>query len=135
MAAPSFRELHLPPLLLGQKIASRPELRAQAAAKMRDRPQTALLTAKGPKHARAIAFCLRSPDGVIYKGRNVLNFVRTHENFFDPVDVVWKPQKQRSGRTRRAHPQCRASKGLASLFGQSHHVRFSWKGWTRAYAP
>ena len=132
LADPKFIEIHLPALLRGQKIAAQPELREQAAAKMRGRLQVAPLTAKGPNHARATKFRFRSPDGVVYKGRNVLNFVRAHENLFDPEDVVWRrPPLQRAKSKRLAHPQCRASKGLANLFGESKFVRFSWKGWTR----
>jgi predicted nucleic acid-binding Zn ribbon protein len=129
-ADPRHDEIHLPGLLRGQKKSAQPEIRERAAARMRGRAQTALLTAKGPAHARAIAFCLRSPDGRIYSGRNVLHFVRTHKALFDPQDLAWG-RKKRGTSKRLAHPQCRASKGLANLFGESEFVRYSWKGWTR----
>jgi hypothetical protein len=129
---PQILEANLPNVLRGQKMSAQPEIRERAAAKMRDRPQVALLTAKGPANAKAIKFILRSPDGVVYKGRNVLHFVRKHEELFAPEDTVWR-RSPRAGirRKTRGHPQCRASKGLANLFGESEHVRYSWKGWTR----
>jgi endogenous inhibitor of DNA gyrase (YacG/DUF329 family) len=135
LADPKFKEIHLPHLLRGQKTSAQPEIRKQAADKMRGRPQTALLTAKGPAHARAIRFQLRSPDGILYRGRNIRDFVRTHEDLFDPQDVIWRAMRYSKpsmviGVVRDPELHCRASKGLGSLFGESKYVRFSWKGWT-----
>ena len=133
LADPKFRQIHLPHLLRGQKMSVQPKIREQAAKKMRGRPQTALLTAKSPRHALAIKFSLRSPDGVVYKGRNIRDFVRTHEDLFDPQDVIWRRQtRKKPSRVNSSFESCLASKGLASLYGVSEHVRFSWKGWTRS---
>lgn len=136
VADPRFRETHIPALLRGQKIAALPAKRKQAAAKMRGRAQVAVLTAKGPAHCKAIEYSLRSPEGIIFSGRNLVEFVRTHEELFAPSDVVWRPTKYK--RTSpvikvRATPglHCRASKGLTNLFGENKNVRHSWKGWTR----
>ena len=72
----------------------------------------------------------------MFYGRNILEFVRRHPDLFDPEDVVWKSPGNRLvskvlGIVKVPPQRCRASKGLASLFGDSPHLRFSWKGWTR----
>lgn len=134
LADPKFREIHLPHLLRGQKTSAQPQFRKQASDKMRDRPQTALLTAKGPAHARSRIYRLRSPDGVVYLGRNIRDFVRTHEELFDPQDVIWRKKKwgkpSKVTGVRRQFESCNAAKGLGALYGESESVRLSWKGWT-----
>ena len=125
---PVYLAQHLPWLLKGQQIAATPESREKAAAKMRGREQTSSVTAKGPEHISAIEFSLRSPDGRIFRGRNLRDFVRTHSSLFDPADVIWRPVKNR----RNGDINCRAAKGLTNLFGV-RFVRYSWKGWTRKY--
>ena len=135
VADPRFREDHLPALLKGQKIAALPAKRKQAAARMRGRPQVAVLTAKGPAHCKASEYCLRSPEGIIFSGRNLMEFVRTHEDLFDRSDVAWRPTHPKPrgvlNLRRNSGLQCRASKGLTNLFGENKNVRHSWKGWTR----
>ena len=120
---PAYTEPHRHWLLKGQAISATPEPRERAAARMRGREQTSLATAKGPEHVCAIEFSLCTPDGQVFHGRNVRDFVRTHSFLFDPADVIWKS----IGRD----ATCRASKGLSNLFGASKFVRYSWKGWTR----
>jgi predicted nucleic acid-binding Zn ribbon protein len=120
----------------GHAISWLPEKRIQAADVMRGRPQEAVLTAKGPDHCRATDYWLRSPDGRIFHGRNILEFVRQHPDLFDPEDVVWKVPGYRSaskvlGLLRIPTKTCRAAKGLSNLFGNRPDVRYSWKGWTR----
>ena len=135
-ADPVWRDAHMPGLLKGQKVSAQPEIRKKASDKIRGRPQTALLTAQGPNHAMAIDYCLRSPEGVIYTGRNLRDFVRTHEFLFAADDVIWRAVKYKTPskvikaiKTPELH--CRASHGLANMFGQHKNVRHSWKGWTR----
>jgi endogenous inhibitor of DNA gyrase (YacG/DUF329 family) len=81
VADPSYRKTHLPWLLEGQRRAQEPEVKERAAAKMRGREQTALLTAKGPEHAKAREYSFCSPWGVIYEGRNVRD-CRGHKCFY-----------------------------------------------------
>ena len=120
----------------GHEISWSPEKRIQAADVMRGRPQEAILTAKGPDHWRSTDYCLRSPKGKIFHGRNILEFVRQHPDLFDPEDVVWRVPRYRVaskvlGLLKVPTQTCRAAKGLAHLFGEGPHVRYSWKGWTR----
>lgn len=135
LADPQFKE----DVNRGHAISWLPEKRIQAADKMRDRPQEALLTAKGPEHWRSTEYHLRNPDGKIFRGRNILEFVRQHPDLFDPQDVVWKVPNHRYaskvlGLLKVPTKTCHAAKGLSRLFARSH-TRYSWKGWTRILLP
>jgi ParB-like chromosome segregation protein Spo0J len=98
------------------------EIIEKRAAPMRNRPQVALLTKKGPTNKKSISGILRSPENILYEFKNLTHFVREHSYLFLEQDVIWK----RSGTTIR----CNASHGLLDLFGRSKNVRGSWKGWT-----
>jgi hypothetical protein len=115
---------------LGQEISARPEAREKAAAKMRDRDQTAILTAKTPLNVNAKMFHLRSPDGRIYHGRNLTYFIRSHSKLFAPQDLVWRVWANATHRRHLKSPVCRASRGLNSLSWSGQGWRGSWKGWT-----
>jgi hypothetical protein len=94
----------------------------KAAAKMRGRPQTALVTRKGETNKRSQEGVLRSPENITYPFRNITQFVRDNPQLFAPEDLVWKKD--------RSSDVCRASRGLQALFARKF-VRASWKGWTR----
>lgn len=74
--------------------------------------------ARGPKHYFARSFALRSPDGVVYRGRNIIDFVRTHPELFEADDL-----RERAG-------TCRAAKCLSRLRPTVKSPASSWKGWT-----
>lgn len=97
---------------------SESEIEARSAA-MRGRPQTAELTAKGPRHVCARAGTIRNAQNVEYSFRNLTHFIREHPHLFDPLDVAWTD----NGR-------CNAQKRLLGLFGKGKVVPGSWKGWT-----
>src|SRR4029077_6755153 len=122
---------NLPAMLKGQKIAAGPEAREKAAAKLRDRPQTATLTARTPLNVNAKMFHLRSPSGRIYRGRNLTYFIRTHPGLFDPPDLVWRVWSNATHRRHLKSPVCPAYRGLSSLSWSGQSWRGSWKGWTR----
>lgn len=68
----------------------------------------------------AVAYHLMSPNGVEYKGRNVILFVCSNPHLFEPEDVLTRytgPSDSRS----------RASIGLCRL--TTNKKAFSWKGW------
>jgi hypothetical protein len=73
--------------------------------------------AAGEDHLFAEQYALCAPDGEIYRGRNIIEFVRTNAYLFDPADLEWK----------RGH--CRASKGLSRLRPTLAAPKPSWKGW------
>ena len=129
LADPKFKE----DVERGHAVSWLPEKRIQAAEVMRGRPQEALLTAKGPEHWKSTEYHLRSPDGVIFHGRNILEFVRQHPDLFDPADVVWKVPKHRPaskvlGLLRLPTKMCRAAKGLTNLFGEQPQCPLQLEG-------
>lgn len=73
--------------------------------------------AKGPAHYFAKGFSLRAPDTAVYRGENILDFVRANTALFDPTDVVMK------------NGTCRAAKALCRLRPGAVERRASWKGW------
>ncbi len=76
--------------------------------------------AKGPEHPFADYYSLRSPGGEIFRGRNILEFVRGHEHLFDPRDLVWR------------RGSCNAGKSLSRLRPTIERPKNSWKEWTWA---
>lgn len=70
---------------------------------------------RGVEHWKAKYWEVVSPDRKMYRFVNLLDFVRENEWLFAPEDVVWKG------------PRCRASSGLASMFGRKG--KSQWKGW------
>lgn len=78
-------------------------------------------TKRGPGHHRAISFRFHSPDGYLFEGPNLSDFVRNNPDLFEPDDVVWKPQRP-GGRD----INCRAVRGLSSI--RTGRVN-TWKGW------
>lgn len=76
--------------------------------------------AAGPKHIFAEWFALCSPENTIYRGRNIIDFVREHLELFDPADLEWKCG------------HCRATKGLSKLRPTNRRRVIQWKGWSWA---
>ena len=96
----------------------------KTAAALKGRPQTAPGLIRGETNRKAIPFHIRDPQGRSYHGRNLLEFVRTHEWLFQEDDLVWVPVKKG-----KMAVTCRAYKGLSSLFRRSA-TPGAWKGWT-----
>ncbi|MDB6135714.1 MAG: hypothetical protein JWM59_3957 [Verrucomicrobiales bacterium] len=111
-----------PSSLAALAIGRTPEVIARAkegaARAAREHPRRR----KGPDQAAAREWALRAPDGTVWRGRNLYEFVRTHPDLFEPEDRVWK----RVGGT--GNEWCRATAGLGKL----RHQRRGWKGWTLA---
>ncbi len=95
------------------------ESRARRSAAQRGKAVSGL-TAKGPDHIFAADFALRDPEGEVWTGRNIIDFVRAHLELFDPADLVWKAG------------HCRASKGLSKLRPTLVAPKPGWKEWTWA---
>lgn len=99
-----------------------PEMVARAAAAAVQSVRKYPHRRKGPDQAAAREWVLQDPDGVIWRVRNLYEFVRTHSDLFEPGDTVWKRAKGGS------NEWCRATAGLGKL----RHQRPGWKGWTLA---
>jgi endogenous inhibitor of DNA gyrase (YacG/DUF329 family) len=82
------------------------------------------LTRRGLENKAARSYSFLSPNGRVYEGINVYDFIRTHEHLFDHSDVVWRQYKSKSSRD-----WCRASVGLTSLLPTRTHPSNGWKGW------
>lgn len=112
---------------LAESIKGKPRNRSaveKTANTLRGVPQTAPGSARGETNRRSVAFYLRDPNGCTHRGKNLLEFVRRHEQLFSPEDVVWS----RITPTKTA-VICRAYKGLLSL-RRVTDTPGSWKGWT-----
>jgi hypothetical protein len=72
-------------------------------------------TGKHQDNVHAISWRIKSPDNIVYRFKNLSQFIRDNVVLFDDLDVVWK------------RSTCRASVGLGSL---NQPDKFSWKGWT-----
>lgn len=70
--------------------------------------------AKGPGHLFAREFCLMSPGGQIFSGRNLIHFVRAHAEMLDESDLRWK------------RGTCNAVKSLHKVV---RGKKQNWKGW------
>lgn len=88
--------------------------------------------AEGIRNANARHWALRAPSGVVYRIKNLHEFVRNHLDWFDPEDTRLRPRggfKNASIAT-----YCRAVAGLTGLrSGNKKKVNGSWKGWTWAH--
>lgn len=93
---------------------------AKARLARAGKPATGAM-AKGPRNYHALAFSLRSPDGEVFRGTNILDFVRTHPEKFDAADLVPK------------YNSCRAAHGLGLLRPTRSKKVESWKEWTWHY--
>jgi len=71
----------------------------------------------GPENQLARAFALVAPDGTLYEGLNLADFVRTHGELFTPADRAGSP----ANKTRAYH-------GLYAMFRTTDR-RPGWKGW------
>ncbi len=80
---------------------------------------------KGPNYVGARDFDLISPKGVRFRGRSILDFVRTHSHLFETRDLKWKAYPQSGNHT----PQCYATKGLARLNPATKNCMRHWRGW------
>lgn len=74
--------------------------------------------AKGPAHYFAKSFALRAPDTAVYRGDNILDFVRAHPDLFPEKDL-----RPRAG-------TCNAAKQLCKLRPGASGQKSQWKGWT-----
>lgn len=76
------------------------------------------------KHRPLVAYSLRAPDGQIFRGMGILDFVTTHADLFDPADL--KPYRAGGRKT------CRASAYLANVNNRASNRFPAWNGWTLA---
>jgi hypothetical protein len=114
-------------IMRGRK--AKPEHVEKRIAPMIGREQKAILTAKGPTNHGSIEGVLRDAKGRIWHFRNLTHFVRTHQELFDPNDLVMRPV----GRGRR-QLYCNAAKRLLQLFKNGKNTLATWKGWTVAFS-
>ncbi len=89
------------------------------------RPQVANKTKKGITHHKSACFTVRSPDGEVFNIRNILQFIRDHENLFEQSDI--EPKIQQIG-IRGSGISCNAAKRLSGIHT---HIEPQWKGWTK----
>lgn len=77
----------------------------------------------GEEHHAAATGAFRAPNGVVYPYKNILHFVRTHQDLFDAEDLRTHKNKA-----------CAASAGLSGLRppvrGTKRRQSITWKGWT-----
>ena len=99
-----------------------------ASNRGRKLPPVSPLSKKGPTNRRSKVGVLRDASGRLWHFKNLLHFVRTHEDLFLPEDVCWKDTKKRDAKF------CRASAGLGSLFKKRGIINGTWKGWTVAFS-
>lgn len=71
----------------------------------------------GENHWHSKEWAFKSPAGVLYRFKNLSEFVRTHSDLFDPEDAEFKRHRSR------------ASHGLSTLYSKDGK-NCSWKGWT-----
>jgi hypothetical protein len=83
------------------------------------------LLRRGPQHHNSKDWHLRDPRGREHHFVDLLHFVRSNPDLFNPEDVEWRPKKPGS-----LTQTCRADGGLKSLSPRRKHNRLSWKGWT-----
>lgn len=76
---------------------------------------------KGPENRFSKYWAFLAPNHTIMEGWNLNELVRANAHMFDPEDVVWKGK---------GSSNCRAVKGLSSLYGGRVNNCVSWKGWT-----
>ena len=77
------------------------------------------------EHIAAKEWSLKAPSGVVYRFRNLKQFLRGNAELFDAEDVVWK---EVPGRPSQAW--CRAFHGLSRLRPSCVKLLPDWKGWT-----
>lgn len=78
-------------------------------------------------------FSLKSPSGVIYKGKNIAQFIRDYSCLFTEFELGVTSSAIRKCKIPGATPANRASFGLVSLIPGRKHQRLSWHGWTWAH--
>ena len=89
----------------------------------------------GVNNCQAKYFTVMSPEGAVYKGKNLKDWVRNNGDLFNSTATVWKPIKRDDQHPiHRGNPStrtgclwCNASNGLAGVVNGS---RSSWWGWT-----
>lgn len=72
-------------------------------------------------NVKAKTWTIKSPNNKTYTFTNLMHFVRTHEQLFEPSDVVWR--KKANG-----VEWCRASSGIGGLANKANKSQ-QWKGW------
>lgn len=82
-----------------------------------------LLAGKYETNIHACDWVLISPDGQVYRARNLYHFVRENKHLFAPKDVIWKRQ---SGKRGTGGEYCNATAGLLNI--KSGKTK-GWKGW------
>ena len=136
---PAFKEAQRQGFLRSNKTGSLTPARVAALHKMREKAFTPAARAKavqsmppglyknlGKRAAerQAKPWLLVSPKNVVFRFKNLSQFIRDNKAMFDEADMVWvRPPKGGGGQT------CRASYGLASLSPRRKHPHGSWKGW------
>lgn len=85
-------------------------------------PQVLPWKAIGEENSFAKSFKIRGPNGIVYKARNIIHFVRNNEHLFEEKTLV--PHKSSKGRITRS---CNAASGLTSVINGK---KLSWYGWT-----
>ena len=102
--------------------------------KLFEKPRKGLKIAMGKNHFNSLSCVLISPSNVRYEVTNIRDWVRTHENLFNPEDVTWKSRfthskiKEVNFKPSNAtgNLNCKATNGLYNVSsGQGN----SWKGW------
>lgn len=75
---------------------------------------------KGESNRRAISFAFRGPDGNLYTGKNIMNFVRSHAHLFSLEDL--RPFKENKAF------DCLATRRLYAL--RNGNRQENWNGWS-----
>lgn len=99
-----------------------PEHNENAHAPLRGKLRTSEKVKRG-KLTGALSGQIRDDRGVTHRFVNLVHFVRTNPHLFKADEIQWRKDG-------RGHEVCRASKGLANLFGKGKVVPGSWHGWT-----
>jgi hypothetical protein len=85
-------------------------------APLRGVPKRGLMAAN-PGNLHAEEYRLIAPDGRVYVGRNIADFVRSQSELFSPDDLKWNRHT------------CNAAKSLAALRPWASRPIVAWKGW------
>jgi len=99
-----------------------------ASLSLVNRPQTKPLVRKGATHWKSLSCRLVDPWGNTHDIHNISDFIRRHEDLFDPKDVEMKRYKISSG-IRATTCTCNAQKRLSDLVRGNKGFSNGWKGW------
>ena len=85
-------------------------------------------TSANSEHGRASRFRLIAPNGIVYKGKNITNFVRNNKQLFLKQDTIVKRYIESTNPKAIGREACNASFGLNRI---NRGFRMQWKGWRR----